>query len=179
MGLFSRWKRGRQGHPAAGKPEAACPQPYLTETVVFGMHPHRRPGEDSSVYFVDESRGIRKMIVDPWGCFQDFPGILTEDTWLDMVSPDALKPQICFRTSFEQAEHGWLVLWEIQPDGRYWADEYGFGAESDVEVRLSQSFRAAPVQKSPLWRPGRCGNARAGGVGQGCRGQSACAGAAP
>ena len=159
MGLFSRWKRGRQGHPAAGKPEAACPQPYLTETVVFGMHPHRRPGEDSSVYFVDESRGIRKMIVDPWGCFQDFPGILTEDTWLDMVSPDALKPQICFRTSFEQAEHGWLVLWEIQPDGRYWTDEYGFGAEPDVEVRLYTFLNKAGAFTGPF-RIYNCGMKR-------------------
>lgn len=47
------------------------------------------------------------------------------------------------------------------------------------EIVLSQSFRAAPVQKSSLWRPGRCGNAGAGGVGQGRRSQSACAGAAP
>lgn len=45
--------------------------------------------------------------------------------------------------------------------------------------RVSQSFGAAPIQNPPLWRPGRCGNAGAGGVGQGCRGQSACAGAAP
>lgn len=44
---------------------------------------------------------------------------------------------------------------------------------------LSQSFRSAPVQKSPLWRPGRCRNARAGGVGQSRWCQSACAGASP
>ena len=28
------------------------------------------------------------------------------------------------------------MLWEIQPDGRYWADGDGFGAESDYEIQL-------------------------------------------
>ena len=29
-----------------------------------------------------------------------------------------------------------IMLWEIQPDGRYWEDEDGFGGTSDAEVTL-------------------------------------------
>ncbi|MGM9590729.1 MAG: DUF1810 family protein [Faecousia sp.] len=111
------------------KPEG----PYLTETVVFGV---RRPGEDSAVCFVDEEQGIRKQLVDSDGNIQDFPGIVEEEFWTKQVSPRALKPQIHFRTSFEKRENGWLMLWNIQPDGRYWADDDGFGMEDEEEVTL-------------------------------------------
>lgn len=107
--------------------------PYLTETVVFGM---RRSGDDSSVCFVDENRGIRRLLVDSGGNIQDFPGIVEEDFWTREVSPHALKPRIHFRTSFEERENGWIMLWQIQPDGRYWADDDGFGMEDEEEVTL-------------------------------------------
>lgn len=96
----------------------------------------RRAGDDSSVCFVDEERGIRKLLVDFEGNIQDFPGIVQEEFWTKIVSPHALKPQIHFRPSFNKRENGWLMLWEIQPDGRYWADEDGFGMEDDEEVTL-------------------------------------------
>lgn len=28
------------------------------------------------------------------------------------------------------------MVWEIQPDGRYWEDDDGFGGESDLEILL-------------------------------------------
>ena len=124
---------------SAQKTPEAAPEPtgpYLTQTVVFGMHPYRRKGDDSSVFFVDKTRGIRKMLVDTYGNIQNFPGILQEEFWVKRVTPNSMEPQICFRTSFEPHEKGWLVLWEIQPDGRYWEDEDGFGAEPDPEVLL-------------------------------------------
>ncbi len=111
-------------------------EPYLTETVVFGMHLYRSPGEDSSVYFVDEARGIRKMLVDSRGKIQNFPGVVKEAFWTREVSPDAMKPQIHFRTSFEKRRNRWIMLWQIQPDGRYWADDDGYGWGEEVEVTL-------------------------------------------
>lgn len=109
---------------------------YLTETVIFGMHPYRRAGEDSSVYFVDEGRGIRKLLIDSVGRIQDFPGMIREDFWVREVAPRYLRPQVCFRSSFEKRKCGWIFLWQLQPDGWYWADEDGFGAEKDLEVIL-------------------------------------------
>ncbi len=137
MGLFSKAgkKRAAPLQPAqeAGKsPES----PYLTQTVVFGMHRDRREGEDSSVFFVDEARHIRKKLVDSKGVIRHFPGIVKEDFWVKAVSKRALRPQIRFRTSFEKRDEGWIMLWQIWPDGRYWADSDGFGMENNEEVTL-------------------------------------------
>lgn len=128
--------RSAQKAPEVSPEPTAPREPYLTQTVVFGMHLYRRPSDDSSVFFVDEARGIRKMLVDTYGNIQNFPGILQEEFWINQVTPKSLEPQIHFRTSFELHKNGWMLLWEIQPDGRYWEDEDGFGAEPDPEVLL-------------------------------------------
>lgn len=113
------------------------PEPaYLTATVTFGMHPYRSADEDSSVFFVDENRGIRKMIIDAYGNIQNFPGIIKEEFWVKHVAPNYLKQQVRFRSSFKKRDNGWIFLWQLQPDGWYWADEGGFGAEKDWEVVL-------------------------------------------
>lgn len=122
--------------PAPPEPPAPPAGPYLTQTVVFGARAFSRPGEDSSVYIVDEARGIRRQLVDARGSILHFPGIVREAFWTAEVSPAALEPQIHFRTSFEKRGDGWIMLWCIQPDGRYWADDDGFGAEKDQEVTL-------------------------------------------
>ena len=109
---------------------------YLTQNVTFGMHPYRREDEDSSVFFVDEGRGIRRMIVDAWGNIQKFPGIVKEEFWVKHILSGNLKHQVRFRSSFEKRDNGWIFLWQIQPDGWYWADEDGFGAEKDLEIVL-------------------------------------------
>ena len=119
------------------KPEPKERKPvYLTQTVTFGMHRYRSADEDSSVFFVDEEHGIRKMIVDALGNIQNFPGIVREDFWVKHVAPNYMKPQVRFRSSFEAREMGWIFLWQVQPDGWYWADEDGFGEENDWEVVL-------------------------------------------
>lgn len=109
---------------------------YLTQTVTFGMHPYRSADEDSSVFFVDENRGIRRMIIDSRGNIQNFPGVVKEDFWVKHVAPNYLKQQVRFRSDFEKRENGWIFKWQLQPDGWYWADEGGFGAENDWEVVL-------------------------------------------
>jgi len=109
----------------------------LTQTVVFGMHLYRRPDEDSTVYFVDEKRNIKKKLVDKMGKILNFPGIEKEEFWTkEVTSPNAFQPQIRFRTSFEKRENSWIMLWQIQPDGRYWEDEDGYGMEKEEEVVL-------------------------------------------
>jgi len=110
--------------------------PYLTQTVVFGMHQYRQPGEDSTVCFVDEKRGLRKKLVNSTGVIQNFPGFKDKEHLATLVDAKVLTPQIRFRTSFEKRETGWIMYWEIQPDGRYWEDEDGFGGTNDEEVTL-------------------------------------------
>lgn len=136
--LSDLFRKKPSANAIAPKQSDAAPRKevYLTKTVTFGMHPHRSATEDSSVFFVDESRGIRKMIVDSRGNIQNFPGIKKEDFWVRDVAPNYLKPQIRFRSSFETRDCGWIFLWQLQPDGWYWADEDGFGGEDDPEVIL-------------------------------------------
>ncbi len=77
------------------------------------------------------------MIVDNCGRIHSFPGIIKEIFWVKLLdNPRDLKPKIKYRTSFERKGDRWLVLWEIQPDGRYWGDEGGFGMEHDEEIVL-------------------------------------------
>lgn len=127
---------GKQNLPASGAEDhnlssvqQTFPKPYLTNMVTYGCR-------EDSVYFVDEQHGIRTVLVDSTGTIQNFPGIIKEDFWTSQVSPNATKPGIRFRTSFEQRNDRWIMLWQIQPDGRYWADEDGFGIEDDLEVTL-------------------------------------------
>ena len=110
--------------------------PYLTETVVFGMHQYRTRDEDSSVFFVDEDRKIRKMLVDSMGKIKNFPGIEDKESIQSHIEEGSLEPQIRFRTSFRTRQDGWIMLWQVQPDGRYWADEDGFGMTNDEEIIL-------------------------------------------
>lgn len=130
-------EKKQQDKPAPTQQNSSAEEAvYLTATVTYGMHPYRRPDEDSSVYYVDEHRGIRKMIIDPHGHIQNFPGFVKEEFWVKQVHHNYLKPQVCFRSSFEKRDRGWIFLWQLQPDGWYWADEDGFGAENDSEVVL-------------------------------------------
>lgn len=115
------------------QPETA----YLSDCVTFGMHLHRTEQENCSIYYMDDVRHIKRMVVDDKGQFCDFPVVITEEFWLkELKNSDALKNQIRFRTSFEKTADGILVLWCVQPDGRYWEDEDGFGASSDLEIVL-------------------------------------------
>lgn len=93
-------------------------------------------GRGTPVYFIDESREIQKLIVDSNGNIRNFPGFAQEDLWASNVDPCYLKPEIRFCTRFGRRGDRLIMLWEIQPDGRYWEDEDGFGGTSDEEVTL-------------------------------------------
>lgn len=131
--LFS--KGGEETPPL---PEGPLPNPRLSQMLTFGAHMYRRKGEIAEVVFLDDDREIRKVIVDNDGNIRRFPGILREDRWIHaLTSEQYLKPQIRFRTEFAREEDGsFRMLWEVQPDGRYWGDEYGFGMEHDEEICL-------------------------------------------
>ena len=54
-----------------------------------------------------------------------------------LTNKRCLSPVVRFRTSFEKWDTTrYIMLWQIQPDGRYWADDDGFGMEDDEEITL-------------------------------------------
>lgn len=110
--------------------------PALSQDVTFGQHLYRQPGEVAEVVFTHRKEGIRRVLVDDNGMIQDFPGFGdAEQIKRHMASGELPTPQIRFHTSFEKVDGDrFLMLWEVQPDGRYW--EVGFGGVSDLEVCL-------------------------------------------
>lgn len=108
--------------------------PELSRNVTFG----RFDSEETEVILRDPELDYEKIIVDRYGIIQDFPGI-EKGSWTKYLESafDFETGKIRFRTSCERKnEGGFRMLWEIQPDGRYWADEGGFGAEDDYELIL-------------------------------------------
>ena len=108
----------------------------LSRHTVFGNHRYRTALEDSTVYYNDEGREIHRMLVDKMGNIKDFPGIYREEFWTRQVTSKSLHPQIRFRTDFVIREGQFAMLWQIQPDGRYWEDSDGFGGTDDEEIIL-------------------------------------------
>ncbi len=95
-----------------------------------------------SYIFVDENKGIRKYIIKEMD-FIDFPGIENEKEISKIskigkrIVEGALKPNIYYGCDFELLSDGRILMeWTLQPDGRYWEDEDGFGGTNDIEITL-------------------------------------------
>ena len=124
--------------------------------------------------FVDELRGIsREIIVNRW--IQSFPGIDEEDyeifchDCVERTNPYLEGPPIdaCVRFGADFGrlpdDSGYYMTWCIQPDGRYYEDEDGFGAERqdeislyallDEEGRFTTKFRLRDVGVEEYWSP--------------------------
>lgn len=103
----------------------------------YGNHMYRRPGERADVIFTTKT-GEKKIIVDNDGRIMDFPGIKKEDFWMKEIQVKKfLDPVICFWTRFAKYDNErYIMYWQVQPDGRYWEDEDGFGMEPDEEITL-------------------------------------------
>ncbi len=104
--------------------------PYMTENVIFA---------NQKTEFVNPAKNIRKTIVNEKGRFIHFPGIENVKLVLSKMETNRLNVPavVSYRTEFNYQDNGHhLVIWTVQPDGWYWADEGGFGAEDDDEVRL-------------------------------------------
>lgn len=110
----------------------------FTRVTTFGAHRYRIAGERCEVSFVNQKTGESRRIVDNRGIIRNFPGIVKEDCWMKkLTNKRCLSPVVRFRTSFEKWDTTrYIMLWQIQPDGRYWADDDGFGMEDDEEITL-------------------------------------------
>ena len=94
--------------------------------------------ENPEIIFTSDRTGSQRAITDKKGRFVGFPGIVKEKEWTSHLTEEGcLDPVIRYRTDFVKFDdHSYMILWEVQPDGRYWADEDGFGMTSDEEICL-------------------------------------------
>ena len=133
--LFGRRKK-ETANRAAPQPVPEQKGPALSRWVTFGRHRYYSPGDEIGVIFTNAEKGICRVIVDEQGVIRDFPGIEDPERIRSLLDNGSMEPRIRFRTDFCRKEDGIHMLWQIQPDGRYWADDDGFGMENDCEVIL-------------------------------------------
>lgn len=110
--------------------------PTLSQWITYGNHLYRGPREIAEVIFFSKSKDIRKTIVDNNGVIINFPGIAEPEKVHQYIECDTIYPVIRFETVFERtSKDRILMIWEVQPDGRYWDDD-GFGSDNSLEVCL-------------------------------------------
>lgn len=134
--LMRRLTQGRlKAAPESEERPPEQPGPNLNRWSTCGAHQYRRPGEKVSVVFTNPELDVRKIIVDERGWIFAFPGVSPAAE--KHVEAAQLEPWVRFRTDFERLADGDILMrWQVQPDGRYWADDDGFGMENDSEVIL-------------------------------------------
>ena len=133
-GLFKSGKKGDQ--PTNDSENRDKGEPYLSQYLTFGNHLYRQKGEVSKVVLRNPKKHIVRTIIEDDGRINGFPGFEHSEliaSYLDDVSD---KPYVRFRSEFEKTENGFMFCWQIQPDGRYWEDDDGFGSESGAELIL-------------------------------------------
>lgn len=123
--------------PIAAGDKRAAPEPdgpALSQWETAGAHLYRQEGEDVSVVFTNKRKGVTRVIVDNRGVICGFPGV-DRSTWSRAGA--FTEAQVRYASSFERQPDGRIMMiWQVQPDGRYWEDEDGYGGSSDPEIKL-------------------------------------------
>jgi len=96
---------------------------------------------DPSVYFtcrdVKTEEMWSKEIISKKGIINNFPGIHEAQKVISLLNMGSVEPYIKYESRFVCLKNGgFRFLWQIQPDGRYWSDEDGYGFEPDEEIIL-------------------------------------------
>ncbi|MCD8215709.1 MAG: hypothetical protein LUC97_08745 [Clostridiales bacterium] len=92
--------------------------------------------KDVNICLCRDNKLIRQ-ITDERGNFLDFPGF-EHGSWEKDAEHPLEPPAVRFVTRCGKFGEDGLArfTWMFQPDGRYYADEDGFGAEDDIEINL-------------------------------------------
>ena len=113
---------------------------YLSKYIVSDPHSEYLFKQDFTVTFINEEKNIKKQIVDKDGNIFDFPGVEYIDKLTAELGRDTIDPIVKYEAVFEKTDDGkFAMIWTIRPDGRYWMDSWGFGAE-DYESLSLYSF---------------------------------------
>lgn len=135
--FFGRHSAKSDGVPLSDAEMAALDgdKPYFNRLYSYG---YRGSENEIVIYLIDPVKRVKYPIVDEEGNFVNFPGIENEYLLKPYYKGDTVSHVIGFRTEFfREDETGKLMVhWQVQPDGWYWADEDGFGAENDLEIVL-------------------------------------------
>lgn len=107
----------------------------FSQRITFGYGLIRRKEQDAEIIFENMKTRVRKIIVNENGRILDFPGLAHPELVSQYVKV-YLGEQIRYRSEIELLDGQYALIWQIQPDGRYWEDDDGFGGTSDDEIDL-------------------------------------------
>ena len=135
--LFGKKGRTRRGERPLAKTEVFEGYYFSYQNVpngYGGYHP-------VNLTFNHDKKGLHKQITSEDGTFLEFPGVV-EGSWRQNLSHTFReKIEFVFRCRRPSNENDLLdFCWMVQPDGRYYADDDGFGMEDDVEIELVPGF---------------------------------------
>lgn len=141
--MFRRFfKRDTPAQAPAQKPEqTARKRPRSDLGGVFSLEFDEVSNGYGGYHMVDacllrtDAPGFCRCIIDEKGRIRNFPGVREGEWEKDLEYP--LDDQVRFAFWVGDYKDGRAsVSWMLQPDGRYFEDEDGFGAEHCVEICL-------------------------------------------
>ena len=104
--------------------------------VTWGDNCYGTPNYDRHPVIFDNRRlGVTRTIVDASGNIRDYPGVAHPEV-VGHYTRRFGRGRIHFRSTMENLDGSWALVWQVEPEGRYWEDDYGFGATWAVEVSL-------------------------------------------
>lgn len=110
---------------------------YLSKYLVGEPHSEYIFKVDYTVIFTNEEKNINKQIVDTDGNILDFPGVEYTDVLNDELGKRTIEPIVKYKAIFEKIDDNkFIMVWTVRPDGRYWMDSWGFGAEDYESLSL-------------------------------------------
>lgn len=115
---------------------------YVTRDVVSIPSAVMYLKRDMTVEFVNEEKGIRRILVDEDGRIRSFPGVEFTPALIREWGKGEIEPRIRYEAVFSVEGDGILMRWTLRPDGRYWEDDWGFGAEDYKSLELAAKIDA-------------------------------------
>lgn len=110
---------------------------YLNKYFVSEPHSEYLFKVDYTVIFTNEKKNINKRIVDQEGNILKFPGVNYTDVLKAELGKGIIEPVVKYEAIFEKLNDGrFIMVWTVRPDGRYWMDSWGFGAEDYESLSL-------------------------------------------
>lgn len=110
---------------------------YLSKYFVGEPHSEYIFKVDYTITFINEEKDIKKQIVDKDGNILDFPGVEYTDKLNDELGKRTIEPVVKYEAIFEKIDYDkFIMVWMVRPDGRYWMDSWGFGAEDYESLSL-------------------------------------------
>ncbi len=135
-----------EAHNSKQSPEKA--EKYKIEDIrfsqsqTFGDHLYRKEGQIAEIVFENTKTRIRKVIVDNSGLIVGYPDVAHPDL-ISLYYKGNLDGRIRYSSHITLLDGLYALIWQIQPDGRYWEDEDGFGGTTDDEIKLYAHLDAA------------------------------------